>query len=318
MAGEPDAQPPRPSAPPATSFPRRAEAALAIAVALFAWAFWIRLPSQLPTRGDWEAAARDIAARAGPLDAVLLDPHWAEQARLFVRAAPVLNLGRSPAREDLAAYRRVLLLSLPDLPRSDLPAAIRRLEILRFHKAQGPLRHGALALTVLENDELETPAFDFKGQIAKARVFIRRPDGSEEVCPLVDDRHRCPRASWISVGVETKEIALKPVRCLWAHPAGSEPLVVEFPDVQLLRELRVRGGLVGQIAYRTERYATVHLEVKIDGERAAVLDFPPGAPGERRRTLDTRGLTGTRHRVQFEVSAADPGMRHFCFDAGAY
>ncbi len=289
-----------------------------IAVALLAWIFWIRLPSQLPTRDDWEAMARDIAAQAGPLDAVLLDPHWAEQARLFVRAAPVLNLGRSPAREDLAAYRRILLLSLPDLPRSDLPSAIHRLEDLRFHKAHGPVRHGALALTVLENDELELAAFDFTGEIAKARVFIRRPDGSEEVCPLIGDRHPCPRASWISVGVETKEIAFKPLRCLWAHPAGSEPLVVEYPDVQLRSEIRIRGGLVGQIAFRTEHYATVHLVVKIDGERVGELSFPPGAPGERRRTIDTRSLSGTRHQLRFEVSAADPSMRPFCFDAGAY
>jgi hypothetical protein len=309
------------AAPPpanALSRARRAEAALAIAASLIALVYWLRLPSQLPSRDDWEAISRDIAARATPGDAVLLDPHWAERARLFVPATPVLNLGRSPAREDLAGYRRILLLSLPDLPRSDLAAAIQRLEAFRFRKVEGPIRRGALALTVLENAQVEAPSFDFTGQIAQAKVFIRRSDGAEEICPLVNGRHPCPRAGWINVGIETKEIALKPVRCLWAHPAGREPLVVEYPSAPLSNELRVMGGIVGQIAYRTEHYAPVRLEVKIDGQPAAELEFPPGAPGERRRTLDTRALAGTRHRVQFEVSADNPDMRHFCFDAGIY
>lgn len=296
----------------------RLEAALAVAAALFALLFWLRLPSRLPSPRDWEDAARDIGSRAGPGDAVLLDPHWAERARLFVTAAPVLNLGRSPTRDDLAGYRRILLLSLPDLPRSDLAASLQRLEGMRFRRVDGPARHGALALTVLENQAVERPSFDFTGEIAQAKVYIRRPDGSEELCPLVDGRHPCPRAGWLNVGVETKEIALKPVRCLWAHPAGREPLVVEYPAAPLASALRVMGGLVGQVAFRTEQYAPVLLEVKIDGRQVAQLEFPPGAPGERRREIDTRALAGTRHLVQFEVSAADPGMRHFCFDAGAY
>jgi hypothetical protein len=94
--------------------------------------------------------------------------------------------------------------------------------------------------------------------------------------------------------------------------------VVEYPDAPLERELRVRGGLVGQIAFRTDHYAPVDLKVRIDGEEVAALAFPPGAAGERRTAVDTRALAGTRHRVQFEVSAADPANRHFCFDAGAY
>jgi hypothetical protein len=296
----------------------RLEAALAVAAALFALLFWLRLPSRLPSPRDWEDAARDIGSRAGPGDAVLLDPPWAERARLFVTAAPVLNLGRSPTRDDLAGYRRILLLSLPDLPRSDLAASLQRLEGMKFRRLDGPVRHGALAVTTLENQVVERRSFDFTSEIAQARVYIRRPDGSEELCPLVDGRHPCPRAGWINVGVETKEIALKPVRCLWAHPAGPEPLVVEYPAAPLAGALRVMGGIVGQVAFRTEQYAPVLLEVKIDGRRVAQLEFPPGAPGERRREIDTRALAGTRHLVQFEVSAADPGMRHFCFDAGAY
>lgn len=317
-------QPKAPEVPAADAAPaplsalRLAEAALAVGAALFALLFWLRLPSRLPATDDWEAAARDVAARAREGDAVLLDPHWAERARFFVTAAPVLNLGRSPAREDLAGYRRVLLLSLPDLPRSDLPAAIRRLEDMQFQKVEGPIRRGALALTVLENRAVERPSFDFTAAVAQAKVYIRRPDGSEELCPLAGDRHPCPRAPWLNVGAEIKEIALKPVRCLWAHPAGREPLVVEYPAAPLASELRVMGGIVGQIAFRTEQYAPVLLEVKIDGRQVAQLEFPPGAPGERRRVIDTRALAGTPHRVQFEVSAADPGMRHFCFDAGVY
>jgi hypothetical protein len=173
-------------------------------------------------------------------------------------------------------------------------------------------------VALFENSQLERPSFDFTGEVQGATVYIRRPDGSAELCPAVGRRHPCPRAGWINVGEETKEIDRKPFRCLWAHPAGSEPLVVEYPEAPLDRRLEVMGGIVGQIVYRREQYGTVTLSVKIDGTLVAAIEFPPGVPGERRRAIDTSALAGSRHKVQFEITAPNPDMRHFCFDAGAY
>jgi hypothetical protein len=289
-----------------------------VALTVLAIVFWVRLPGSLPTEEDYRAAAQDIGARASPRDAVLLDPHWAERARLFVTGLPVLNLARRPSREDLRGYGRLFVLSLPDLPRSDQERTFAFLESNRFRRAEEPRRHGQLTVTAFENTQVERPSFDFTHEVPGAKVYIRRPDGSEEICPTAGARHPCPRAGWINVGEEIKEIDSKPFRCLWAHPAGSEPLVVEYPDAPLGRTLDVVGGIVGQIVYRRESYGTLTLTVKIDGNLAASIEFPPGAPGERRRDIDTSALAGTRHLVQFEVAAPNPDMRHFCFAAEAY
>ncbi|MBI5549535.1 MAG: hypothetical protein HY901_37085 [Deltaproteobacteria bacterium] len=297
----------------------RLEAVVFVALALLALAYYLRLPSSLPSEVDYRAVAADLTARAGPGDAVFLDPHWAERARLFVPSpVPVLNLARRPTREDLRGYGRLFVLSLPDLPRSDMAKTHRFLESIQFRRAGETVRHGELALTLFENARVERPSFDFTGQVAQAKVYIRRPDGSQDLCPERGGRHPCPRAGWINVGEEIKEIDSKPLRCLWAHPAGNEPLVVEYADVPLGRTLDVVGGIVGQIVYRRERYGTTTLRVKIDGELAAELEFPPGEPGERRRSIDTSAKAGAPRRVHFEVSAPNPDMRHFCFDAGVY
>ncbi len=289
-----------------------------VAAAVLSLAYYLRLPGTLPSEADYRAAAADIASQARDGDAVLLSPHWAERARLFVTGVPVLNLGRAPAREDLYRFRRIFLLALPELPRSSPGAEEAFLRSIDFKPAGPAQPHGRLSVRLFENPAPAIPRFDFTAGVADAHVFIRRPDGSEELCPRREDRHPCPRAGWIDVHAELKEIAAKPQRCVWAHPAGSEPLVIEYPDVELGDELRVMGGIVGQIVYRTENYGTVLMEVKVDGQRLGSMDFPPGKPGEKRARFDTRALKGARHTVSFEVSAANPDMRHFCFDAGAF
>src|SRR5258705_13525729 len=58
--------------------------------------FDLTLPFRLPSDADWAEAAGALRAKVHPGDAVQIWPVWAERARLFVDAAPVL------AEEDLA------------------------------------------------------------------------------------------------------------------------------------------------------------------------------------------------------------------------
>lgn len=317
----PPAPPPAIASAPPTLFAAltlRLEAVAFVTAALLSVLFYARTPSSLPTERDYQDAASELASAARDGDAVLLDPHWAERARLFVKNVPVLNLHRHPARDDLRGYARVFVLSLPDLPRSDQPAAFELLESFKFKRAGEPKRFGELTVTQFDNQKLERPSYDFVSEVPRARVYVRRGDGSEERCPERGGRHPCPHAGWINVGAETKEIDSKPFRCLWAHPTHNDPLVIEYPETPLGRSLDVVGGIVGQIVYRVEKYGTVKLAVKIDDKLQGEMDFPPGKPGEKRRSFDTAALAGTPHKVQFEVSADNPDMRHFCFAAGAY
>jgi hypothetical protein len=105
--------------------------------------FDLTLGFRLPSEADWAEAAGALRARTQPGDAVQIWPVWAERARLFVDAAPVL------AEEDLehADYpevRRLWLLALPRTPffRAPDPA----LRARGASPAGEEQRFGALAL----------------------------------------------------------------------------------------------------------------------------------------------------------------------------
>ena len=105
--------------------------------------FDLTMGFRLPSDADWAEAAGSLRSRARPGDAVQIWPVWAERARLFVDAAPVL------AEEDLehADYlevRRLWVLSLPRTPFFRAPDPALR---ARGATAAGEVqRFGALAL----------------------------------------------------------------------------------------------------------------------------------------------------------------------------
>ena len=70
--------------------PRALPFALLVLVGLGSLAFDLTLSSRLPSDADWAEVAGALRARTRPGDAVQLWPPWAERARLFVDAAPVL------------------------------------------------------------------------------------------------------------------------------------------------------------------------------------------------------------------------------------
>jgi len=77
--------------------------------------FDLTLPLRLPSEADWAEAAGALRAGVQAGDVVQIWPAWAERARLFVDAAPVV------AEEDLASAdypgaRGLWLLSLPRTP----------------------------------------------------------------------------------------------------------------------------------------------------------------------------------------------------------
>ncbi|MGE5048579.1 MAG: hypothetical protein ACM3PC_08440, partial [Deltaproteobacteria bacterium] len=94
---------------------RRAALVALLALGAGSLAFDLTLPLRLPSDQDWAEAAGALRAAARPGDAVQIWPAWAERARLFVDAMPVL------AEEDLQAFddpavRRLWVLALPRTP----------------------------------------------------------------------------------------------------------------------------------------------------------------------------------------------------------
>ena len=122
---------------------RRVALVALIALGAGSLAFDLTLPARLPSDQDWAEAAGALRALAGPGDAVQIWPAWAERARLFVDAAPVL------AEEDLErfddpAVRRLWVLSLPRAPFFRDPAA--DLQARGATPLRGEQRFGALSL----------------------------------------------------------------------------------------------------------------------------------------------------------------------------
>jgi hypothetical protein len=102
--------------------------------------FDLTLSRRLPSDADWAEAAGALRARGEAGDAVQLWPVWAERARLFVDALPVL------AEEDLAhadyvGVKRLWVLSLPSFGSADAALVSRGATAV-----SEPQRFGALAL----------------------------------------------------------------------------------------------------------------------------------------------------------------------------
>jgi hypothetical protein len=77
--------------------------------------FDLTLSWRLPSDADWAEAAAALRSSAQPGDAVQIWPVWAERARMFVDAAPVLA-EEDLERADYLGVRRLWLLSLPRTP----------------------------------------------------------------------------------------------------------------------------------------------------------------------------------------------------------
>jgi len=77
--------------------------------------FDLTLSWRLPSDADWAEAAAALRAAAQQGDAVQVWPAWAERARMFVDAAPVLA-DEDLDRADYAGVGRLWLLSLPRTP----------------------------------------------------------------------------------------------------------------------------------------------------------------------------------------------------------
>jgi len=122
---------------------RRAAFAALLAASFGSLLFDLTLPLRLPSDADWAEAAGALRAAGRAGEAVQIWPAWAERARLFVDALPVLA-EEDLARADYPGLSALWVLSLPRTPFFRSPA-----EALRGRGATpagSEQRFGALAL----------------------------------------------------------------------------------------------------------------------------------------------------------------------------
>jgi len=123
----------------------RSRLAFAALIALGAGSllFDLTLSWRLPSDADWAEVAAALRSAAQPGDAVQIWPVWAERARMFVDAAPVLA-EEDLERADYAGVGRLWLLSLPRTP--FFRSAYGRLVARGATPATDARRFGALSL----------------------------------------------------------------------------------------------------------------------------------------------------------------------------
>lgn len=167
----------------------------------------------------------------------------------------------------------------------------------------------------------DTPAiapgrFDLIDHLDRAEVQFRGRDGTVVNC---DDwrfgRWSCGLETWLWVGPFEQLVAGRMRRCIWAHPKEGYDLVIRFPGVPHGRWLAGNYGL-SDSAVETPNGAPIQFVIRI-GES--------GRPGAQERQLVAQNRRGfpDYHLVleegeepldiEFVVSAAQDGRRHFCF-----
>jgi hypothetical protein len=257
------------------------ELAVLVLAALFALSYHLRLPSLLPSVGDYEQAASTVAREAAPGDAVLLHPWWTERARLFFpESIPVVGY-LDDEGDSLEEHPRIWVLAQPGLPE----ARNRHWE-QRFSPQRTPIgqtrRFGTLELSLYHNRLHRPVLFSAVDSVSSGLVYVDSGGGQRADCPWDGRAFRCPVGRDLRVAPEWHELFYKPVRCLWMHPpGGSGRLAVELPNVPAGR-LRLESGIAWEQAWKHDANLTplvTGVEDAQTGQSLARLELPLGTEG---------------------------------------
>jgi hypothetical protein len=287
---------------------RAVEITALLAATFFALLYWVRLPSRLPSPEDYQSAQHELLATSHPGDALAVLPYWADRAKLYAHGFPVVALPNL-ANEDVERYPRLFVLAQPDLPRSAAGTELAALEH-KLTRVSGPKRYGPLSLSLYQPRPGHEASLDVTSQIERAQVSV----GAESCGPIAGG-FQCPRGTWDHVRAEWHEFSFLPRRCLWAQPAGAEPLVITFDQVPLRSEIHGAMGLIGATDGGS---GAVELAIDIDEVPALTLLLMSDDPGFHPFEGRFPQLGPGGHRVTFRISSPSPVRHPFCFDAVAY
>ncbi len=204
---------------------------------------------RVPTESDWSNAAAYVRSELKAKDAIAVAPAWADPLlRLYLGDRITLKMAGRP---ELAPYERLWVLTSRGQRAREAPA-----RAPDFETQFGRVR--------VERYDLgpSTVVFDLADALASARVS-RQIEGVEESCLLrtfppavvagglgggvVPPRQRfqCDfERPWLWVGLTMIEtLELSPLRCIWTHPQGRDPIIVSYRDVPLAPRLVLSAGL---------------------------------------------------------------------------
>jgi hypothetical protein len=292
--------------PPQTAF-RLLPLAAVVGLSLACAGFWLARHLLQPDPVDTRRAAERVQAEWREGDAVAVRPWWAQRLREQLGERPWVNV-RDLEAEDLSRFGRLWVLEQPG----------------HHDRLGGPFRDGTYRLEAeagfgplrLARYGLPPPAkvlYDFRAELAQAKVSMRTK-GADRPCDLwLDDRWVCSPADWNFVGRMIVELGDDPREVIWTHPSEEGPISIGFAEVPHGRTLLVHTGLTPPAA-RAADGGPVTLAVEVDG-RVLQRVVQDNRSGFFPTALTLEALPDRPHQVTFRVSAPRAGMRHFCWTA---
>jgi len=268
----------------------------------------------IPTDQSWEAASSFVRARYQPSDRIVGAPSWVDP---IVRSelGDLLSLRRA-APSDLAGIDRIWEVGIRGATTRTEPPALEE-EFGRVRVRMWPVT-------------TDRVVYDFVEEVRDAEVELVRSDEAK-TCPWMkvragegglgrgpmapSERFVCdPDRPWLWVAATVlADLDLQPRRCIWQHPAGTDPVRVTFRNVPLGERLVIRGG-IDYFSERRRIFGPVTLRVFVDDRLAAELVHDDG-DGWSGIEVDTSALGLDRAVVRFESTAQDPSARSFCWAA---
>jgi hypothetical protein len=258
------------------------EAAVFLASLLFALVFWVRLPGELPSDGDYNALFAAMLPEGTPGDAFTVLPFWAQRARTYIHGIPFIGYPSLASEPDVERYRRLWVVAQPDLPRSDAADSLKELD--QKLVAIGPKRRfGPLTLALYEPRPGRATTYDFRAHAQEAQVEPSSPK------------------------VEWHEFDYLPRRCI-RTPQGAPQTTFVFPQVALGHGIRGGLGVLGG--------DTARITFNVDGREAPPVELVTGQRGWQHFEVPISN-GGDASNADHTVTVSITG-RNVCFDAVAF
>jgi hypothetical protein len=275
----------------------------------------------VPTWDDWSRAADAAKATRRPGDAIIVAPRWAAPLGRMAVDGRALGTGkplddgidvRTAARSDLAAYARVLELSIRGKDDEDVKG---------FHLASEQ-RFGKVALRVFDNPAPQRLVRDLVSEVDSAALVYRAaPNGTREPCrwepsgmmrmgslfngPIPNAaRWLCSPfdPGWSTVGPTViTDLRYEPRRCIWMHPHGEATTTIELPPRPIGKRVV---GWVGLHVFqeREMKGARVLARVSVAGKPVAEVTHADG-DGWKRFEGSSAAFAGQSQPVKLELWA---------------
>ncbi|MBX3251478.1 MAG: hypothetical protein KF901_30145 [Myxococcales bacterium] len=268
--------------------------------------------SRVPAEADWEQAAAAVREAHEPGDVILIAPAWADPIlRLHLGdLLPIPVAGRS----DLAPFARAWELSLRgrrgEASALGRPAAFEqrygRITVRRFDLGPSSVRVDLTSRVREAEVSRAGRACAWRRTISTTRSGL----GGAQAMP--SEHFFCGPEPWLWVGETVMEdLELQPRHCVWQHPAGGEPIVTTFRDVELAERVVFYAGLHYEHE-RSREHGPVHARIFLDDRELAHMEHRDGDGWKRVEAAIPRQGRGD---LRIEVSAPSPHLRTFCWAA---